>query len=98
MIENLGLTNGSITNTGSAGFNSIGLLVGYNQGSISNSYAKGSILNNDSSSGAEIVGGLVGSLTSGGAIITSYSDVSIANTSTGGTENLVWARRSHANR
>jgi hypothetical protein len=63
-VKNIGLVNADIT-----GNNEVGGLVGYNTGSVSNSYVTGSV------SGNEYVGGLVGY--NGGDVSNSYSTASV---------------------
>ena len=61
-ISNIGLVGGSVT-----GLDNVGALVGFNQGTISNSYASGLVI------GRYSTGGLVGSNESSGTIRSSYA-------------------------
>lgn len=66
-IHDVGLLGGSVT-----GNDTVGSLVGYNQGSISNAYATGTVTGNSS------VGGLVGSRT-GGSISNAYASGTVTS-------------------
>lgn len=67
-VSNVGLYNASVTATGSA---DVGILVGRNEGSVSNSFTEGSVTADDS------VGGLVGWNNGNGIVQTSYSTASV---------------------
>ncbi|MGA2191695.1 MAG: GLUG motif-containing protein, partial [Steroidobacteraceae bacterium] len=64
VIQNVGLVGGSVS-----GSNYVGGLVGWNNGTVSNSYATGSV------NGASNVGGLVGD--NGGMVSSSYATGSV---------------------
>ncbi|UTF59038.1 MBG domain-containing protein [Gilvimarinus sp. DA14] len=68
-VANVGLYNASVTATSSA---DVGILVGRNEGSVSNSFAEGSVTADDS------VGGLVGWNNGNGIVQTSYSTASVS--------------------
>jgi filamentous hemagglutinin family protein len=65
VIQNVGLVDGSVS-----GFNTVGGLVGSNGGTVSNSYATGSV-KSSSDLGAGLIGGLVGY--NAGSITNSYA-------------------------
>lgn len=67
-IANVGLYNASVTATNSG---DVGILVGRNEGTISNSFTEGSVTADDS------VGGLVGWNNGDGVVETSYSTASV---------------------
>ena len=69
-IANVGLLNVNIT-----GNDRVGGLVGFNRGTITNSYATGSVSGNNVSTG-DVVGGLVGG--NGGTITNSYATGSVS--------------------
>ena len=82
IIKNVGLIAASVTVIGVSGFsqpaNGTGALVGTNQGSISNSYATGTV------SGSSYVGGLVGNnygALSNASISNSHATVAVSGTS-----------------
>ncbi len=64
-IQNLGLVNVDVT-----GDKNVGGLVGRNQGTVSNSYARGEVSGN-----SEYIGGLIGYCMWGGIVEKSYADV-----------------------
>ena len=70
VIRNLGLFGGSVT----GGIDTAGELVGRNYGTVSNSYATGSV------SGGGCVGGLVGMNLAGSKISNSYATGNVSNT------------------
>ena len=78
LIQNLGVTDAYIQ-VDVTGFH-VGSLVGYNEGSISNSHATGSVT---ASAGGAFAGGLVGSNVAGGRISKSYAtgSVTVSDTS-----------------
>jgi hypothetical protein len=82
-IRNLGLTNVSVSATSQQTL--AGALVGYNFGSITNSYVTGSITAGGCCNGS-FVGGLVG-LHMAGTIANSYSSAAVQNTSIGHVNN-----------
>jgi len=73
-VSNSYATGGSVT----SGSDSVGGLVGYNDGTISNVYATGSV------SGTSSVGGLVGSNSSSGIITNAYATGNVTGDATGG--------------
>jgi filamentous hemagglutinin family protein len=68
-ISNVGLNHAEIS-----GDTNVGALAGYSNGTISNSYATGSV------AGDQYVGGLVGEVGSGGSVATSYSSADVSGT------------------
>jgi len=70
IIRNVGVISSSVL-----GAQSVGLLVGRNQGSISNSYGTGAVTATEFNNGLPCVGGLVGR--NDGEISTSYAAVSV---------------------
>ena len=76
-ISNVGLTNVSIRNGGYE----VGALVGYNEGSVSNSYATGTV------GGYLDVGGLVGFNAASGSVSNSYATGILAGTEYGQARN-----------
>jgi filamentous hemagglutinin family protein len=68
-ISNVGLNHAEIS-----GDNNVGALAGYSNGTISNSYASGSV------AGTQYVGGLVGEVGSVGSVATSYSAADVSGT------------------
>ncbi len=78
VIRNVGLEGGSVKGGAYAGG-----LVGYNVGSISNSYATGSVSVSASGVGWAIVGGLVGFNGNGGSISASYATGSVGASASG---------------
>jgi len=72
-VSNVGLVGGSIT-----GSVMVGGLVGYNNGTITNSYATGSV------TGSDMVGGLVGYNYNSGTITNSYATGSVTGTNPAG--------------
>ena len=84
-VQNLGIANISLTArgwNGSDDYAHVGTLAGFNQGTISDSYATGTIFSSSRASTAPDTGGLVGTNT--GSISQSYADVNITENSTGG--------------
>jgi filamentous hemagglutinin family protein len=85
-VENLGISNISLTATnwaGSGDYAHVGALAGLNQGTISNSYATGTITSESQYGTAPDTGGLVG--TNEGSISQSYASVNITESSPGGS-------------
>ncbi len=76
VIKNVGLTSGSVT-----GQNYVGSLAGFSQGTISNSYATGTV------SGTSNMGGLVGALETG-TITSSYATGGVSGATAGGLVGL----------
>jgi filamentous hemagglutinin family protein len=75
-VANVGLYHASVTATNSG---DVGILVGRNEGTVTNSFTEGSVTANDS------VGGLVGWNSGNGVIETSYSTASVtAQNASGG--------------
>ena len=84
-VQNLGITNINLTANGWNGsddYAHVGALAGFNQGTISNSYATGNIVSFSPADTAPDTGGLVGTNT--GSISQSYASVNITENSTGG--------------
>ncbi|MGA8816665.1 MAG: GLUG motif-containing protein, partial [Xanthobacteraceae bacterium] len=84
-VQNLGITNVNLTASGWNGsddYAHVGALAGFNQGTISNSYATGNIVSFSPADTAPDTGGLVGTNT--GSISQSYASVNITESSTGG--------------
>ena len=73
-ITNLGLIDANVT--GQATTSNTGILVGFNKGTINNSYSTGSVF------GRSSVGGLVGS-NDAGTIENSYSEANVTGSTTG---------------
>jgi filamentous hemagglutinin family protein len=84
IIRNVGIKNASVTSNHSGA--AVGGLVGENYGSISASYASGSIAGNGL--GNTVVGGLVGE--NDGNISNTYSSASVSGTTTSSCNNCVW--------
>jgi len=84
IIRNVGIKNASVTSTDSGA--AVGGLVGENYGSISASYASGTVAGNGL--GNTVVGGLVGE--NDGTISNTYSSASVSGITTSSCNNCVW--------
>ena len=81
--------NGTITNNeGGGGFESIGGLIGLNQGIVTNSYTQGSATNSQGSSGFASIGGLIGANTSSANVSSSYSLATVSSSDFGGSDDM----------
>ena len=77
-IQNIGLTNVSINDTGGNSLTGVGALVGENNGSISNTFSTGALsVTHNNSSEWHRSGGLVGYNAPGSSVSNSYSTVNV---------------------